>query len=73
MAKVIKKENEDIETMLKRFKKAVIEDGILDEYRKREYYVAPALKRRLKSENAQKRDRKLKNKTIKYIDNRLDY
>jgi len=71
MAKVIRRENEDVEQLLKRFKKAVINEGIMDEYRKREYYVAPSLKRRLKSEAAQKRDRKLQRK--KFIDNRLDY
>ena len=71
MAKVVKRENEDIEQLLKRFKKAVINDGVLDEYRKREYYVAPSLKRRLKSEAAQKRDRKLQHK--KYINSSYDY
>jgi len=73
MAKVIRKENEDIEALLKRFKKQVINEGIIEEVRKREYYVAPSLKQRLKSEAAQKRDRKLKNKMKKYIDSSLDY
>ena len=71
MAKVVKRENEDVEQLLKRFKKAVINEGVLDEYRKKEYYVAPSLKRRLKSENARKRDRKLIKK--KYIDSSYDY
>ena len=73
MAKVVRKPDEDIEVLLKRFKKAVLNEGTLDEYRKREFYVAPSLKRRLKSEAAQKRDRKLKNKQTKFIDKSLDY
>jgi len=71
MAKVVRKENEDIEALLKRFKKAVMNEGVLDEYRKREYYIAPSLKRRLKSEAAQKRERKLNRK--KRIDSSYDY
>ena len=71
MAKVIRRENEDVEQLLKRFKRAVINEGIIEEYRRREYYVAPSLKRRLKSENARKRDRKLAH--TKYIDSSYDY
>ena len=73
MAYVKLKENETVESLIKRFKKQVIAEGIMDEYRKREAYVGPSLKRRLKSEEAAKRDRKLKKQTKKHIDSRLDY
>lgn len=49
--------NETFESLLKRFKKSVAKDGILQELRKREYYVKPSVKRKLKAEAARKRAR----------------
>lgn len=49
---------EDFNTLLKRFKNKVAQEGIMQELRKREYYVAPSLKRKLKSDAAEKRRRK---------------
>jgi len=43
---------EPVEAMLKRFKKSVQNEGIMQELRKREYYVAPSLKARLKHQAA---------------------
>lgn len=43
---------EPVESMLKRFKKSVQNEGIMQELRKREYYVAPSLKARLKHQAA---------------------
>ena len=43
-------EKEDIESMLRRFKKKVLADGTMAELEKRRYYVKPSKKRRLKSE-----------------------
>ena len=54
MAKVIVKENEQLDDALRRFKRQVSRNGTLDEARKREYYVKPGVKRRLKSEAARK-------------------
>ncbi len=71
MATVYKRENETIEQLIKRFKKAVKNDGILEEYKKREFYVAPALKKKLKHEAALKNARKYQKK--KYIDSSYDY
>jgi small subunit ribosomal protein S21 len=50
--------DETFESLLKRFKKSVIKAGVLQELRKREYYVKPSVKRKLKSEAARKRARK---------------
>lgn len=47
-----KRPNETVESMLKRLKKSVQNEGILQELRKREYYVAPSLKKRLKHQAA---------------------
>lgn len=58
---VTKRPNETVESMLKRFKKTVQNEGILQELRKREYYVAPSLKARLKH-NAAVRAQQRKNR-----------
>ena len=49
---VIKRPGESVESMLKRLKKSVQNEGIMQELRKREYYVAPSLKARLKHQAA---------------------
>ena len=68
---VVKKSNpndfraslEDIDAALKIFKRKVNRDGVLQECKKREFYLKPGLKRRAKHENAMKEKRKaLKNK-----------
>ena len=58
MAKVIVKENEELDDALRRWKRQVSRNGTLAEARKREYYVKPGVKRKLKSEAAQKAGRK---------------
>lgn len=45
---VRKRENEAIDILIKRFKKRVAREEILDTYRKRQYYVSPGEKRRRK-------------------------
>ncbi len=54
MAKVTVKENETLDDALRRFKRQVSRNGILAETRKREYYIKPGVRRRLKSEAARK-------------------
>ena len=58
MAKVIVKENEQLDDALRRFKRQVSRNGTLLEVRKREYYVKPGMKRKLKQEAARKKNRK---------------
>lgn len=60
MTQVVVKPNESIDQALKRFKRKVQNDGIMLEIRKREYYVKPGIKRRLKHENALKARNKKK-------------
>ncbi len=49
------RKNESIENALRRFKRNVSKSGTLQEYRKREYYEKPSVRRKLKSEAARKR------------------
>ena len=54
MARVVLKENENLDDALRRFKRQVSRNGTLAETRKREYYVKPGIKRKLKIEAAKK-------------------
>ena len=54
MARVQVKENEQLDDALRRFKRQVSRNGTLLEARKREYYVKPGVKKRLKQEAARK-------------------
>ena len=54
MPRVVVKENESLDDALRRFKRQVSRNGNLAEARKREYYVKPGIKRKLKSEAARK-------------------
>ncbi len=51
-------ENETLDSALKRFKRKCQKDGIIGDIRKKEAYVSPSVKRKMKSLNAQKRNRK---------------
>ena len=57
MAKTVVRENESLDDALRRFKRQVSR-GTLAEARKREFYVKPGLKRKLKSEAARKNNKK---------------
>ena len=46
MAQVIVKENESLESALKRFKRSCARDGVMSELRKREHYEKPSVKRK---------------------------
>ncbi|HPY98494.1 MAG: 30S ribosomal protein S21 [Firmicutes bacterium ADurb.Bin099] len=58
MAEVRLKENETLESALKRFKRQCAKAGILAEVRKREHYEKPSVKRKKKSEAARKRKKR---------------
>jgi small subunit ribosomal protein S21 len=58
MPRVVIKDNENLDDALRRFKRSVSRNGTLAETRKREYYVKPGVKRKLKSEAARKASRK---------------
>ncbi len=54
MSEVRVRENESLESALKRFKRSCAKSGVLAEVRKREHYESPSVKRRKKSEAARK-------------------
>ncbi len=55
MPEVRVRENENIESALKRFKKKIQKAGILSEIKRRERYEKPSVRRKRKSEAARKR------------------
>ena len=55
MSEVRIRENESLESALRRFKRKTARDGILAEARKREHYEKPSVKRKKKAEAARKR------------------
>ena len=55
MAEIRLKENESLDSALRRFKKQCAIAGVIQEVRKREAYEKPSVKRKKKSEAARKR------------------
>lgn len=51
-------ENESIDNAIKRFKRQCARSSVLSEYRKREHYEKPSIKRKKKSEAAKRKNRK---------------
>ena len=55
MSEVRVKENESLESALRRFKRQCARAGVNQEVRKREHYEKPSVKRKKKAEAARKR------------------
>lgn len=55
MSKTIVRDNESLDEALRRFKRQVNKAGTLAEARKREFYLKPGIKRKLKSEQARRK------------------
>lgn len=51
------KENESLDSALKRFKRQCALSGVMSEVRKREHYDKPSVKRKKKAEAAKKKKR----------------
>lgn len=51
MAHVVARKNENVESLLRRFKKAVDNEKILKEYKDRQYFVKPSTKRNEKNKS----------------------
>jgi len=49
------KDNETLDSALRRFKRSCAKSGVFQEVRKREHYEKPSVKRKKKSEAARKR------------------
>jgi small subunit ribosomal protein S21 len=59
VTEIIIRDNESIDSAIKRFQRKVQQDGILAEIRRREYYEKPFIKR--KKKEATKRRKSMKN------------
>ena len=57
MAEIRVKENESLDSALRRFKRSCAKAGVLSEVRKREHYEKPSVKRKKKSEAARKNNK----------------
>ena len=55
MSEIKIKENESLDSALRRFKRQFAKAGVLSEIRKREHYEKPSVRRKKKSEAARKR------------------
>ena len=55
MSEIKVRENESIDSALRRFTRQTSRDGVIKEVRKREHYEKPSVKRKKKSEAARKR------------------
>ena len=55
MAEIRVKENESLDSALRRFKRQCARSGFIAEVKKREHYEKPSVKRKKKSEAARKR------------------
>lgn len=55
MAEIRVKENESLDSALRRFKRSCARSGVMAELRKRDHYEKPSVKRKKKSEAARKR------------------
>ena len=51
-------EGETLENALRRFKRKVLEEGIIQDVKRHAFYLKPGKKRRLKQELARRRNRK---------------
>jgi len=60
MTKTDIKKGESLDDALRRFKRTVSKSGTLKEARKREHYEKPSVRRKKKSEEARKREKRRK-------------
>ncbi len=58
MSEIRVRENETLESALRRFKRSCARSGVLAEARRREHYEKPSAKRKRKHDAARKRRRK---------------
>lgn len=66
MAMVRRRENEDLENMLRRFKRKVNDELIMNEVKKREYALTKSQKRRIKRKEAEQKRRRYERMQAKF-------
>lgn len=57
-AKVVRREGEEFESLLRRFKRKVNDAEVLHDMKKKEFYLSPSQKKRKKREEAEQKRRK---------------
>lgn len=55
MAEIHVKDNESLDSALRRFKRSCAKSGVMSDVRKKEHYEKPSVRRKKKSEAARKR------------------
>ena len=65
MSTIVVGENESLEKALKRYKKSLDREGILQEWKKREFYEKPSVYRNRKKNEIKRKLRRDRNKTKK--------
>ena len=68
MTQVIAKPGESIDSLIRRFKKVVEKSGVISEYKKRQAYEKPSVKKKRKQASAKKRALKKEKKLERYRD-----
>ena len=68
MATVVLKEGDNLEAAIKRFKRKVENDGILKEYRERQYFMKPSMKKRLKNKEAIRKYKQKEKKRLQKLE-----
>ncbi len=58
MPKTVVRDNETLDDAIRRFKRQVNKAGTLQDARRHEYYIKPSVRRKLKSEQARRKNRK---------------
>ncbi len=58
------RENESIEEALRRFKRECERNGVLKEIKRREHYLPPSLKRKLKQAEARRKMRRMRRRRV---------
>ena len=52
---IVAKENEDVESVIRRFKKYVENEGILKDFKEKQYFQKPSVKKRLKKKESMRK------------------
>jgi small subunit ribosomal protein S21 len=58
------REGESIEEALRRFKRECERNGILKEIKRREFYISPSMKKKLKAQDARRKMRRVRRRRV---------
>ena len=58
------REGEGIEEALRRFKRECERNGILKEIKRREFYISPSMKKKLKAQDARRKMRRVRKRRV---------